>query len=104
MLQLSIPIPNITGRQEIEIAMTVNGQTQKMHFCVDFFKWEDCNLPMEQRVACIRNIVKSMGDEWMVYDIGIPTETYVPLTFVKTNDWLMQRGRILDSLKPVPLS
>jgi hypothetical protein len=101
MLQLSIPIPNITGKRDIEIVMTVNGKSQKMHFCIDLFKWEDCDVPMEKRVECIRSIVDGYGKDWMVYDIGMPTEKYVPLTFVKTDDYIMQRSRILEAVQNV---
>ena len=99
MLQLSIPIPNITGKQEIEIAMKVNGATQVMHFCIDIFRWDDCTMGDDERVQCIRNVVRDYGDEWMIYDIGIPTDDYVPLTFVRTDDWLKQRGRIMQAVR-----
>ena len=91
MLQLAIPIPSLPGRQEIDIEMTVNGQKQKMHFRVELYKWEDCNASRENRIECIQELLHNYGEEWMIYHIDIPTEDYVPLTFVKTKDWQRQR-------------
>ena len=91
MLQLSIPIPNVKGKQDIEIEMTVNGQRQKMHFIIEVFQWDECEVDTENRVDCIRELVHNYGNDWMIYNIGVPNDSYVPLTFVKTEDWARQR-------------
>ena len=99
MLQLAIPIPNIQGKQEIEIEMKVNGETQSMHFIVEIFPWDDCIHDDENRIQCIKDLVNQYGEDWMIYDIGIPTEHYVPLTFVKCKDWIKQRQRIMQAVQ-----
>ena len=98
MLQLSVPIPNITGRQDIEIDMTVNGKTQKMHFIIEVYPWDSCENATENRINCIRQLVQDYGKDWTIYDIGIPTEKYVPLTFVKTQDWQKQRDALVSAV------
>ena len=98
MLQLAIPIPNIKGKQDIEIEMTVNGRRQKMHFVVEVYRWDECQVETENRVDCIRELVQNYGNEWMIYNIGMPTDEYVPLTFVKTDDWTRQRFLMMDAL------
>lgn len=98
MLQLSVPIPNITGRQDIEIDMTVNGKTQKMHFIIEVYPWDSCEDKTENRINCIRQLVQDYGKDWTIYDIGIPTEKYVPLTFVKTQDWQKQRDALVSAV------
>lgn len=98
MLQLSVPIPNITGRQDIEIDMTVNGKKQKMHFIIEVYPWESCKSNPENRIDCIRQLVSDYGQEWTIYDIGIPTDKYVPLTFVKTQDWKEQRDALVAAV------
>ena len=98
MLQLAIPIPSIPGRQDIDIEMTINGQKQKMHFMVELYEWDDCKSFDENRIECIRDLVKDYGEEWMVYHIGMPTERYVPMTFVKTEDWKRQRQLMMEAV------
>lgn len=98
MLQLAIPIPNIPGKQDIEIEMTVNGQKQKMHFIVDVFLWDECTMDTDDRVDCIRDLIKKYGSEYMIYNIGMPTENYVPLTFVKSEDWIRQRALMMSAI------
>ena len=98
MLQLAIPIPNIQGKQEIEIDMKVNGESQVMHFVVEVFPWDECELDTDNRIDCIRQLVHDYGEDWMIYDIGIPTDNYVPLTFVRVDDWMRQRMLIRQAV------
>ena len=98
MLQLAIPIPTLPGRQDIDIEMTINGQKQKMHFRVELYQWDECKSIEENRIDCIRELVHDYGEDWMIYHIGIPTENYVPLTFVKTADWVRQRQLMMESI------
>jgi len=98
MLQLAIPIPSLPGRQEIDIEMTINGQKQKMHFRIELYKWEDCVASKENRIECIQELLHNYGDDWMIYHIDIPTDKYIPLTFVKTKDWERQRILMMEAL------
>ena len=88
MLNLAIPIPNVPGQQDFEIEMTMNGHRQKLHYRVEVIEWTDCRMSSENRVDCIRDVINEYDQEWMVYNIGAPTAEYVPITFIKKNDWL----------------
>lgn len=37
MSHIAIPIPPGSGKQEIEIEMTINGQKQQLHYRVELF-------------------------------------------------------------------
>ena len=37
MSYIAIPIPNIPGKQEIEIEVTINGQKQALHYRIELF-------------------------------------------------------------------
>ncbi len=90
MLNLAIPIPNVPGKQDIEIEMTMNGHRRKFHYRVEVFHWADCEIGTDTREDCVRGLVKEYDDEWAVYHIGMPTDDYVPLTFIKKEDWARQ--------------
>ena len=91
MLNFAIPIPDLPGKQDIEIEMTMNGRKQKLHYRVEVFRWEDCKTNTDDRVDCIKDLLKDYNQEdWVVYHIGMPTEQYVPLTFIKKEDWAAQ--------------
>ncbi len=98
MLQLAIPIPNIKGKQEIEIDMTINNEKQKMRFIVDIYPWDECESLTNDRIDCIRELIHDYGDDWMIYHIGMPTEDYVPLTFVHKEDWARQRRLVRSAV------
>lgn len=88
MSHIAIPIPPGTeGKQEIEIEMTINGQKQQLHYRVELFYWEDCEIPVVNRVECIKNMLSDYDEDWMIYFIGDPNKEYVPITFIKKEDW-----------------
>ncbi len=100
MLNLAIPIPNIPGPQDIEIEMSMNGTRQKVHYRVEVFQWEDCQVMTDNRVDCIRDLVEEYNNEWMIYHIGMPTDNYVPLTFIKKEDWAAQHEWLWKGQNP----
>ncbi len=94
MLNLSIPIPNVPGRQDLEIEMSMKGFRKKikLHYRVEVFKWSDCPINKEDRIDCIRDLVDQYSEDWVIYNIGMPTEEYVPLTFIRREDWALQQN------------
>jgi len=92
MINLAIPIPSAPGQQDIEIEMSMNGIKQKLHYRVEVIRWSECRIGLESedRAACVRDLVQSYDTDWVIYHIGVPTEAYVPLTFIKKEDWAAQ--------------
>jgi hypothetical protein len=95
MPHIAIPIPTVPGKQEIEIEVTINGAKQQLHYRVELFHWADCGVPDIDRVDCIRNMLSHYDEDWMLYYIGAPTEEFVPITFVKKEDWKKQRRMVM---------
>jgi hypothetical protein len=106
MSYIAIPIPNLPGKQDIEIEVTINGQKQALHYRVELFYWGDCfgfgqstpsfeHNPIGKgsldRVECIRQHLSSYDQDWALYYIGAPTDDFVPVTFVKKEDLAKQR-------------
>lgn len=106
MSYIAIPIPNLAGKQDIEIDVTINGQRQALHYRVELFYWSDCigllhpSPSLEQsppgqgtldRVDCIRHHLSSYDQDWALYYIGSPTDEFVPVTFVRKEDLAKQR-------------
>ena len=94
MPHIAIPIPASSGKQDIEISMTINGKKQEINYRVELFYWEDCAIPKVNRVECIRDLLSDYDEDWMLYFIGEPNEDFVPITFVKKDDWAAQRQMI----------
>ncbi|MEO1263034.1 MAG: hypothetical protein AAFZ15_29770 [Bacteroidota bacterium] len=95
MPHIAIPIPPGKGKQNIEIEMTINGEKQKLQYRVELFYWTDCKLPIVNRVECIREILSDYDKDWMLYFIGEPTDDFVPITFVKKEDWAKKREMLI---------
>lgn len=102
MSYIAIPIPNVPGRQDIAIDITINGQKQALHYRVELFYWNDCNesgqtVPTFDRVACIQQHLATYDQDWTLYYIGSPTDAFVPVTFVKKEDLVFQRKLLTGS-------
>jgi len=83
MSAIAIQIPQISGEQEIEVEVKVNGQKMSYNYRVEVFYWADCDNPSDDRVECIRQILASYDPAWELYTIGMPTDELVPITFRK---------------------
>jgi hypothetical protein len=92
MAHIAVPIPTLPGKQEIEIEVTINGKKQELHYRIELFYWEDCQMPNIDRVECIRQVLAHYDQDWTLYFIGAPTEEFVPITFVKKDDLRKQRS------------
>jgi len=90
MLNLAIPIPDSPGQQDIEIEMSMNGRRQRLRYRVEVIPWSECQTGAENRVDCIRDVVRQYDQDWVIYHIGTPTERYIPLTFINRTDWAAQ--------------
>ncbi len=98
MSHIAIPIPRGNGKQDIEIEMTVNGQKQQLHYRVELFYWEDCEIPVVNRVECIKNMLSDYDEDWMIYFIGDPNKEYVPITFIKKEDWATKKRMMKEAV------
>ena len=83
MSHIAIPIPNLQGKQDIEVQVTINGLKQQLHYRVELFYWENCSNPTAHRADCISEMLSHQDPDWTVYYIGAPTDEFVPITFVK---------------------
>ncbi len=83
MSAIAIQIPQIEGEQNIEVEVKINGVKKQYNYRVEIFSWENCPYPTEDRVECIKNIVKDYDPDWELAHIGLPTEDHVPITFRK---------------------
>ncbi|WKN30156.1 hypothetical protein PZB74_14415 [Porifericola rhodea] len=82
MGSIAIPIPPLSGHQEIEVDIRVNGELQKQNYRVEVFYWKDCKA-RQSRAECIREILSGYDKNWQLYYIGMPTEEFVPITFMQ---------------------
>ena len=78
--------------------MTINGQKQQLHYRVELFYWEDCEIPVVNRVECIKNMLSDYDEDWMIYFIGDPNKEYVPITFIKKDDWVKKKKMMKEAV------
>ncbi len=82
MGSIAIPLPTMSGQQDIEVDIRVNGQLRRQNYRVEVFFWKNCNARLN-RAECIREILANYDKDWQLYYIGMPTDDFVPITFMK---------------------
>ena len=82
---ISIRIPQIPGKQDIEVDVRINGEKQQLNYRVEVFFWKDCKSSTSNRVECLKEILAGYEKGWQLYYIGTPTDEFVPITFKKIN-------------------
>ncbi len=92
MPHIAIPIPSTPGKHDIEIEMTINGNRQELHYRIELFYWADCDIPTVNRVECLRHMLQDYDQDWQIYFIGDPNDEFVPITFVKKEEWQRVRS------------
>jgi len=80
---IGIEIPQLNEEQEIEVEVKINGVTKQYNYRVEIFYWDNCPYPTEDRVECIKNLIKDYDNQWALAHIGLPTDDYIPITFKK---------------------
>ena len=81
MESLAIQIPTISGEQEIEVDVKINGVKKKFHYRIEIFFWEDCTSAPDDRASCIREMVEGYDKSWELVHIGLPSDEFIPITF-----------------------
>ncbi|MEM9897209.1 MAG: hypothetical protein AAF789_12650 [Bacteroidota bacterium] len=78
---IGIEIPELNEEQDIEVDVRVNGIKKQYQYRVEIFRWEDCPVPSEDRVECIRQLVNGYDSKWDLAHIGLPSDEFIPITF-----------------------
>jgi len=83
MSVIGIEIPKLDEEQDIEVDIRINGIKKQFHYRVEIFYWEEYPYPREERVECIKSLIKDYNPDWDLAYIGVPNDDYIPITFKK---------------------
>ena len=78
MSQICIPIPDLADAQSIDVDVTVDGQHQRVRYRVETLEWPE---DPERRIDALRTFIERHSDDWMLVQIGAPTEEHIPVMF-----------------------
>lgn len=78
MSQICIPIPPLANAQSIDVDVTIDGQHQRVRYRVETLEWPS---DPERRIDALRTFIERHSDEWMLVQIGAPTDEHIPVMF-----------------------
>ena len=78
---IPIDIPPVDTENYVEVDVTINGQKRQIKYRVEIFQWRDWCRPSEERVEGLKRMIATYDKNWQLLQIGMPTDTTIPLTF-----------------------
>ncbi len=80
-MMIPIDIPPVDTENYVEVDVTINGHKRQYKYRVEVFRWRDWCQPTEPRVEGLKRMINSYDKNWRLLQIGMPTDTIIPLTF-----------------------
>ncbi len=74
-------LPPVDTENYVEVEVTINGKKKQYKYRVEIFHWRDWCRPPEERVEGLKRIVEAYDKDWQLMQIGMPTDTIIPLMF-----------------------
>ncbi len=81
MREVVLQIPTLESEQNIDIEVKINGKKRTMRYRVEIVEWESFHDMKNDKVAVIRHVIKEHEKNWQLIQIGVPTETHIPIMF-----------------------
>lgn len=78
MPQICIPTPPLDEISTVDLEVTIDGTAQKVQYRVETLEWP---ADAHERMAALKAFITERGSDWLLVQIGAPTEAHVPLLF-----------------------
>ena len=78
---IPIDIPPVDTENYVEVNVVVNGHKRQFKYRLEIFHWRDWCQPTEERVEGLKRMINAYDKNWQLMQIGMPTETVIPLMF-----------------------
>ena len=83
MKEVVLQIPTLESEQNIDIEVKINGKKRTLHYRVEIVAWEDYEEDTADRVDVIKRVIRGYDKDWRLIEIGMPTDTHIPIMFRK---------------------
>jgi len=83
MREVVLQIPTFESEQNIDIEVKINGKKRTIHYRVEIIAWDDYDGETADKVDVIKRIIREYDKDWRLIEIGMPTETHIPIMFRK---------------------
>ncbi len=83
MREVVLQIPTLESEQNIDIDVKINGKKRTLHYRVEIIAWDDYDGEKADKVDVIKRVIREYDKDWRLIEIGMPTETHIPIMFRK---------------------
>jgi len=86
MKEVVLQIPTLESEQNIDIEVKINGKKRTLHYRVEIVALDEYSEEDADRVDVIKRVIREYDKDWRLIEIGMPTETRIPIMFRKRRE------------------
>ena len=86
MKEVVLQIPTLESEQNIDIEVKINGKKRTLHYRVEIVALDECSEETADRVDVIKRVIRGYDKDWRLIEIGMPTDTRIPIMFRKRRE------------------
>lgn len=83
MKEVVLQIPTLESEQNIDIEVKINGKKRTLHYRVEIVALDEYSDEEADRVDVIKRVIREYDKDWRLIEIGMPTDTRIPIMFRK---------------------
>jgi hypothetical protein len=78
MAQICIPTPPLNEIRTVDVQVTIDGRARHAQYRVETLHWPP---EARERLAMLQSFIAERREEWLLVQIGSPSEDRVPILF-----------------------
>jgi hypothetical protein len=86
MREVVLQIPTLESEQNIDIEVKINGKKRTLHYRVEIVALDEYSEEDADRVDVIKRVIREYDKDWRLIEIGMPTDTRIPIMFRKRRE------------------
>lgn len=83
MKEITLQIPILDAKQNIDIDVCINGQRKVMKYRVEIVEFESNPSDSIDTISTLRQVIREHDPDWHVVQISAPYDNRIPITFKK---------------------
>ena len=83
MKEITLQIPILDAKQNIDIDVCINGQRRVMKYRVEIVEFDSNPSDSKDTISTLKQVIREHDPDWHVVQISAPYDNQIPITFKK---------------------
>ena len=83
MKEITLQIPILDAKQNIDIDVCINGHRRVMKYRVEIVEFDSDPSDRKDTISVLKQVIREHDPDWRVVQISAPIDHMIPITFKK---------------------